>query len=100
MILRIGSWIVVGLDGIWFSPFDKTYSFKTKKDALADVRLGVLDTKENPKTKRCGNGEYIYTPKSAESGFFKIVRITKYNAEHYRRWIEEQESRKENICLW
>lgn len=98
--MQIGSWIAIGSDGIWLSPFDKTYSFKTKKDALADIRLAVLDASENPKTKRYGNGEYIYTPKSAVGGHFKIVRITKYNAEHYQKWIEEQESRKENICLW
>lgn len=100
----IGSWIVIGEDGIWFSPFDDTYTFKTKKDALEDVRSAVLDARTKAKVKRCGCGEYIYTPKDVDSGedgdFYKIVRITKYNAEHYQKWIEEQEARKENVCLW
>ena len=88
----IGCWIVIGAEGIWFSPFDKTFFFKTKKDALADVRCAILDTRENPKTKRYAQGEYIYTPKCIDDGkeerFFKIVRITKFNAEYYQDLLE------------
>lgn len=101
--MLVGKWIVIGSDGIWFSPFENTYTFDTKKDALSSIRYAVLDTREKANTKRFSCGEYIYTPKCAngiEGRFYKIVRITKYNDEHYEKWIEEQESRKENLCLW
>lgn len=95
---------MIGSDGIYYSQFDKSYTFKTKKDALIDIRVSSLDSREKARVKRFANGEYIYTPKCSgerENGkFFKIVRITKNNLCHYKKWIEEQESRKENLCLW
>lgn len=101
--MQIGNWIVIGSNGIWFSDTDKTYTFKTKKEALVDVRYGVRDIRARAKVRRFACGEYIYTPKIAgrkEELFFKIVKVTEYNKEHYRKWIEEQEARKENLCLW
>lgn len=100
----VGRWIVIGEDGIWFSPFADTYTFKTKTEAIEDVRSALLDERRIPKVKRCDSGEYIYTPKDVDSGrdgnTYYVVRITKNKAEHYRKMIQEQESREDNICLW
>lgn len=102
--MQIGSWIVTGENGIWFSPFDETYYFKTKQAAISDVAKAKLDCRRKPRVVRLGTGSYLYTVKNADSKKFEdgymIIRLTKSNKEKYRRWIEEQESGKDNECLW
>lgn len=92
--IHVGQWIVGTEDGFWTSSFSGEFGYKTKKEAIDDVSIATMDTRNKPKVIRLKRGEYMYTPRDVDSNEwgenYYIELITEENIKDIQEQLTEQ----------
>lgn len=93
--MKIGEWVGVSADGLWFCMVDENkYTFKTKKELIEDISSAKLDARRTPKVKRFAEGVYEYSPKDCDTGTFgdtfEIIKLTNNNIDNFKTLAKEQ----------
>lgn len=84
MKLKLGYWVALTEDGLWYSPFKESQvAFATKRDLVSDISTAHLDPRPTPLVKRAARHRYIYKVKDCDTGHFSeeyvIVQVTSEN---------------------
>lgn len=74
MKLKIGTWVALTVDGLWYSPFgdgsEDHVAYKRKKDLVKDIAAANLDARSTPLVRKNGTHRYIYRVKDCDTGQF------------------------------
>lgn len=92
--MKIGEWIGVTEDGIWFCPWDsEKHSWSKKSELIEDIGNAYLDIRNKPKVKRICTSEYEYTVKDVDTGhdgeIISIYRLTNENFERFNQLLQD-----------
>ena len=94
-IIKIGEWVALTEDGIWFSSGSfNDCSYKSKGKVIEDLSCSYSDSRKTPKVKRLFSGEYCYYPKDSESGRLcepiTVRKVTESNVDYLNEMFNEQ----------
>lgn len=94
MDLKIGAWVVLSEDGLWWDPFNGEAAFARKSDAVSAVSNAMMDARRTPLIERLGPQNYMYHIKNCDSGKFdreyQILKVTKENFDELEKLTQEE----------